>query len=290
MRYDMMKVVTERPRRGHGDRNEKHGGRLSKDDIARALDTDDAGPSGLIAWSRHRNPDGGKDFTDVLGPLRGYLRKQVGRRWDDVYSEMSAVLDKGTLTGSHIWTHIKQEIEQRCYLGISGRVFYGATRRHVYGGIVTGLYVHPVTGIICDGGDRPISYHGIGERYALARRLAVYGYDLNADCFAPSVIFRWSKAGMTERPVKPKLVVKDWIIVDDVTILQRIKGCWMLHKFRKLDPEEIVYTKELNGRDIPVRRCETKERLFRHVSTRQIGRREKGLWALAKARDQPVAK
>jgi len=37
-------------------------------------------------WDNHR---GGKQFTDVLGPLYRYLLKQVGRPWDKVYSEIA---------------------------------------------------------------------------------------------------------------------------------------------------------------------------------------------------------
>jgi hypothetical protein len=72
MRSDMAKVVTEAPRRGHGNPSRKWGRRLRKDEY----ELDDHGPA-RASSARHRQYDP-KDFSDVLGPLRRYLRKQVG--------------------------------------------------------------------------------------------------------------------------------------------------------------------------------------------------------------------
>lgn len=154
----MAKVVTEKPRSGRGWGNEKHGGRVHRHEIDRERNDavlDDGvnvplhqSTSALKAWSRHRNKDC-KQFSDLLGPLKGYLRKQVGRPWDVVYSELSATLDKRSLTGRHIWGHVRDEISLHCYVGVSGRIWEFS--RWGFGSVyeVAGLYVHPWTGLVC---------------------------------------------------------------------------------------------------------------------------------------------
>ena len=39
---------------------------------------------------------GEKSFTDVLTPIHGYLHKSIGRRWNDVLSELTVALGRGT--------------------------------------------------------------------------------------------------------------------------------------------------------------------------------------------------
>ena len=72
MRSDMAKVVTEAPRRGHANSSKKWGRRLRKDEYG----LDDHGPA-RASTARRRQYSDPKDFSDLLGPLRRYLRKQV---------------------------------------------------------------------------------------------------------------------------------------------------------------------------------------------------------------------
>lgn len=156
MRHDMAKVVTERPRIGHGVGSVKTGGRVR---VTGDVEDFDGGRTRLkmsrLGGCRERKSVGGechKSFSDLLGPLRGYLRKQVGRHWDDVYSELSQTLDKRSLTGIHIWDHVRTEVQQHCWMGVSGTIYsdtkYGSTR---YSPTceVSGLYVHPLTRRLC---------------------------------------------------------------------------------------------------------------------------------------------
>ena len=80
MRSDMAKVVTERPRRGHGNPSKKWGRRLGKNEH----DAEDHGPTRAPIARRHQDGWNAKEFSDLLGPLRRYLRKQVGRPWNKV--------------------------------------------------------------------------------------------------------------------------------------------------------------------------------------------------------------
>lgn len=136
----MKKVVVERPRRGSRQRNNKFGARLR---YVPDHDYDEQpkkarGFESYTAGSR-------KWFTDVLGPLSGFLRKNVGRPWDKVYSELCAGLDKRKTTGLHIFQHLEDMVTTACYCGPGGKVYTVAYGQE---GEVGGFYVHPRTGLL----------------------------------------------------------------------------------------------------------------------------------------------
>ena len=136
MRMDMAKVVTEAPRRGHGNPSKKWGRRLGKDEY----DLEDMGPSRAPIAPHRQYGWNAKEFSDVLGPLRRYLRKQVGRPWDKIWSEITQTLDSRSLTGQHIFEHIRWEVEQEAWIGDDGRLYH--KRRGDAVVLVSGLYVH----------------------------------------------------------------------------------------------------------------------------------------------------
>lgn len=164
MRSDMAKVVTEAPRRGHGSPSAKTARRLNRDEIEAEVGDEADGVAPLhvtrrataatvkrVKASRHGQYGwNAKEFSDVLGPLRKYLRKQVGRPWDKVYSELSQTLDKRSLTGLHIWDHIKSEVNTHTRLAPDGKTVYPKATRFSYADDypVDGLYVHPTTGLL----------------------------------------------------------------------------------------------------------------------------------------------
>lgn len=49
----------------------------------------------------------GKQQSDRLSPLYRFIRKQVGRRWDDVYSELCSQADPRSVKGFHLRSHIE---------------------------------------------------------------------------------------------------------------------------------------------------------------------------------------
>jgi hypothetical protein len=145
MRDDMAKVVTERPRRGHGNKSKKTTG-LS----IRRYDPDgDYDELVRLPVSRGRQYGwNAKEFSDLINPLKRYLRSCIGRPWNKVHSELSRKLDRRGITGSHIWDHVRWEIETDCYIG-PDRLAY-SNRRHGGRGDwpIIGLYVDPRTGLI----------------------------------------------------------------------------------------------------------------------------------------------
>lgn len=91
MRSDMAKVIVERPR---------FGGSWSKEYPAPDWDAQPRRESLRARW-RSR-----KGLNENLAPLRRYLRKQVGRPWDDVYSEICANLRVTSTVQQHVRDHV----------------------------------------------------------------------------------------------------------------------------------------------------------------------------------------
>jgi len=129
MRDDMSKVVVERPRYGHSLPGGKTGLRVRRfnyeldynedfDDLMDGLPKRVSG-----SRSKYLRPERTKSFTDLLGPLLKFLRSNVGRPWDAVYSEMSERLDNRKTTGRHVFEHVDDAVTANCYE--EGRVVYG---------------------------------------------------------------------------------------------------------------------------------------------------------------------
>jgi len=144
MRSDMKKVVVERPRGQSYVPNRKFGARLR---YIPGHDYEEQPKRVGISASYRDYGYSAKWLTDVLGPLKRFLNKNVGRPWNDVYSEMCASLDKRKATGKHIFDHAMDMVETNCFMGSNGKLCYlgwGGEEREV-----DDLYVHPQTGLLC---------------------------------------------------------------------------------------------------------------------------------------------
>lgn len=98
MRWDMYKVIVERPRIG----GSYPPGRKRADQRARQ-DPEHAPLREPISRGR-----GSKHLNENLAPLRRYLLGQVGRRWDAVRSEISAGLRLTSAIQRHVLEHLEQ--------------------------------------------------------------------------------------------------------------------------------------------------------------------------------------
>lgn len=96
MRWDMFKVIVERPRGGGGYPPKR--GRM--DQQAR-LDPEHAPLREPISRGR-----GSKHLNENLAPLRRYLLRQVGRPWDRVHAEISAHLRLTSAVQRHVLEHL----------------------------------------------------------------------------------------------------------------------------------------------------------------------------------------
>jgi hypothetical protein len=99
----MHKVVIERPRWNPGP--DKNGRRANlPDELLPKFE-------GIKRPHRHR-----KGLTDLLGPLKRWLFSQVGRPWNDVYSEACAVIKADSVIRAHVKTHLLQFVERNTFM------------------------------------------------------------------------------------------------------------------------------------------------------------------------------
>lgn len=147
MRKDLAKCLTECYRSGAGSVEHvykiKRGGKVRIHPDPGHDYEDERG--GFHSSSRHRQINN-KNFGDKLGALRGNLQKNIGRPWDKVHSEFCQNMDRRSVNGHHVWTHLRQEVAINTYFNRHGVLLENGRRGPE---IVDGYYVHPVTGILC---------------------------------------------------------------------------------------------------------------------------------------------
>lgn len=98
MRQDMPKVIVERARRPGWGRSRTCKGRVVDPDLL-------PGREGM------RRPyvagyAAAKTLNENLAPLRRFLRSQVGRKWDDIYSEITSHLRVSSAVQQHVRDHL----------------------------------------------------------------------------------------------------------------------------------------------------------------------------------------
>lgn len=136
----MHKVVIERPRWNPGP------GKRGR----RANLPDELLPKFEGIKRAHRRHKG---LTDLLGPLKRWLHSQVGRPWNDVYSEACAVIKSDSIVRAHVKTHLMEFVQRNTFMH-EGEACVLETSR---GGGVTPVnagwrrslfYVHPESGLL----------------------------------------------------------------------------------------------------------------------------------------------
>ena len=151
MREDMSKVVVERPRWGHSLPSSKTRLRIRHYDPEKDYEDLPKRVSGSLSKYIHAGDI--KSFTDLLSPLHRFLRSNVGRPWDMVYSEMRENLDDRKVTGRHVFEHVEMEVETHTLIGGDGEVYilgYNGSLQPI-----DGFYVDPRTGLLCWRDSRP---------------------------------------------------------------------------------------------------------------------------------------
>jgi hypothetical protein len=118
MRSDMAKIVTERPR--------SHSRIYSYKDIRRKNNRcHDNDMGNFPSHQSMRIPYGWdvKNFSDLLGPIVGYLIHQCGKKWDDVYSDICEHLKPSCHTQQHILDHIKNYVNTNLKVDEFGNIY-----------------------------------------------------------------------------------------------------------------------------------------------------------------------
>ena len=142
MRADMAKVIVERPRVGSRAKQAAKGyqKRLQRYGL-------DEAPHRESIYARGGRS---KSLNEHLGPLRRYLRKQVGRPWDKVFSEICEHIRVDSAVQSHVRDHLWDFVELQV-VEVDGVPCYGSGwfsgRPIAQWGRQT-LYVCPRTGLL----------------------------------------------------------------------------------------------------------------------------------------------
>jgi hypothetical protein len=110
-----------------------------------------------------------KSFNEHLGPLRRFLRKQVGRPWDKVFSEICQNLRVDSAVQSHVRDHLEDFVET-CVIEIGGVLCSG--KRPVGHPLKRGFwkefYVCPRSGLL-----RAIRSRRVAQKAAPVERIKV---------------------------------------------------------------------------------------------------------------------
>lgn len=138
----MHKVIVERPRRGSGIRS------LRKPPWEKNTDLEDR-PLKEGMKKRHLYAKGQalKELNENLRPLERYLKKQVGRPWNKVYSDISKNLRTTSAVQQHVRDHVWDYVER--HVDIVNGVAYGDPKFGIRLRLRSGdMYIHPRTGLL----------------------------------------------------------------------------------------------------------------------------------------------
>lgn len=144
MRADMFKVIVERPRHRvdyyRNLPNEYRSAKRFKIDECDDVSDEFCGVklpmrSKRVGWL-------GKELNENLNPLRRFLNKQIGRPWNDVYSEICDGLDTGSTVKQHVRQHISDFVSTKTFYNDNGDLRC-ATRWGIKHYLYNDLYVDP---------------------------------------------------------------------------------------------------------------------------------------------------
>lgn len=171
MRADMSKVIVERPRWGSRMRTVRRVRRLDPRHVVIDEEAVDPYPSRIGHKAHAKQSRRIKSLNENLAPLRRFLDKQVGRPWDDVWSEISAQLRPTSTVQQHVRDHVDDFVAVRTFLH-EGNVYFHTTTgprslenpRYRW----LRLYVCPTTGKLCRN-DTRASWRAERRRLVAAR-------------------------------------------------------------------------------------------------------------------------
>jgi hypothetical protein len=205
MRRDLNKLLCERERRG--------GARMSYRTVRRskksALDLDPEGSNATRQGMARPYGYESKEFNENLNPLKGAIRKAVGRKWDRFYSDLCSVFDRRSVINQHIVQHLYDFIEKDVLVK-DGKFYvrgkYGMTARPLSESSAE-FYVDPKTGII------RVNKRRITYRQAQRKRAAAQAAE---------------EAKVTRR-------------IDEHTVLHLIDDTWFVFELKPIPAEGEVF-------------------------------------------------
>lgn len=133
MREDMAKLLVERPRLNGGMKFPR-----GAEGAWRRVPLDERPRCESLKKTWHRQGGSLKMLNENLAPLYRFLRSRIGRRWDEVYSEICQRINRDCAVQLHIWQHLMWSvIRNPVDLERLGR--YGSRNS---------FYVDPATGLL----------------------------------------------------------------------------------------------------------------------------------------------
>lgn len=159
MRRDHHKLICEKER--HGSSNKFHYVRHKKNFLAASndweweeIEEDDEitfRSTQRISMKRpYKIDESWKELTDFISPLQGFVRKNVGRVWNDVFSEFCAQYDQRSVLTKHLFQHLKGFVERKMVEREDGQL-YSMSRYNGWRSLEEGyeqFYVDPRDGIL----------------------------------------------------------------------------------------------------------------------------------------------
>jgi len=142
MRSDMAKVIVERPRIGSRAKTRKKGYRK----YLKSMPIEDL-PRNEPLLGRWKGRD--KFLNEHLGPMRRFLRSNVGRLWNHVHRDLCEYVSFDNAVQSHVLDHIYDYVHEHVEVEDSSTVFTSHhswwRRRKLEEGA---MYVCPKSGIL----------------------------------------------------------------------------------------------------------------------------------------------
>lgn len=160
MREDFAKLLVERERFGSGNKNNvvrknRRLLRTSRKDPESLENLSSKDSMQRFNWSSGNL----KSFNENLNPLKRFLHGQIGRPWDKVYEELRKHIDPRSTIQNHILEHLWDYVKRDVILDEKDVPFclsYWNGYQPLYSdGPGYGLYVHPVSGLLCSAPRRP---------------------------------------------------------------------------------------------------------------------------------------
>lgn len=144
MKDDLAKLLCERPRKGAGTSSYRSIRKRAKRDF------DMNPPSGMRkVHTAYRVGGERKELNEFLNPLYRYLNKQAGRKWNDVYSEIRAVINTNSAVQMHIMQHLWWVVHKDVVMinGVPHHPTYGWALERTRGSYRE-MYIDPRNGIL----------------------------------------------------------------------------------------------------------------------------------------------
>jgi hypothetical protein len=152
MRSDMANVIIDRPRTG-GNRGKSVPPKGTKRKLQKALASEDCEQLA----KRESNAPGRvygydcKQLNEHLSPLRRYILSCVGRKWDEVFSDICKNISQDSAVQSHVRDHVFDYVETQVVINKDGKLSCKPSNKHRWyvDFLYKMTYVHPTTGVLC---------------------------------------------------------------------------------------------------------------------------------------------